>query len=122
MLLPIGALQFVRTLGQISNSHFLLLSADKAHSHEEDLRLTKDNPHLAIHGSFSFMTNFHAMHQYFVNHGGESLHTPYFSGLQVAAFIMGSTCVNNRTFSSPSIPTASRNCSDASAMKLPPPR
>ena len=91
MLLPIGALQFVRTLGEISNGHFLLLSADKAHSHEEDLRLTKDNPHLAIHGSFSFMTNFHAMHQYFVNHGGESLHTPYFSGLQVAAFIMGST-------------------------------
>lgn len=56
---------------------------------KEDLRLTKDNPHLAIHGSFSFMTNFHTMHQYFVNHGGESLHTPYFSGLQVAAFIMG---------------------------------
>lgn len=91
MLLPVGALHFIRTLQQISNNQFLLLSADKAHSHEEDLRLTKDNPHLAIHGSFSFMTNFHALHQYFVNHNGESLHTPYFSGLQVAAFLMGST-------------------------------
>ncbi|KAK8794170.1 hypothetical protein JH06_0410 [Blastocystis sp. subtype 4] len=98
VLLPVGALRFVRSLQKMSHNNFLLLSADKAHSHEEDMKLSKENPHMAIHGSFSFMTNFHAMHLYFVNNKGESYHTPYYSGLQVAAFVMGETPISEFQF------------------------
>lgn len=90
VLLPIGALRCVHTLQEISHNQFLLLTADKAHSHEDDLKLTKENPHLVTHGSFSFMTNFHAIREYVEHNGGCSYHTPYYSGLQVAAFVMGS--------------------------------
>lgn len=62
------------------------------------MKLSKENPHMAIHGSFSFMTNFHAMHLYFVNNKGESYHTPYYSGLQVAAFVMGETPISEFQF------------------------
>lgn len=91
VLLPIGALRLVRCLQRISHDQFLLLSADKAHAHEEDLCFTKGSPHIAIHGSFSFMTNFHALGLYFDNQHGMSFRTPYYSGLQVAAFVMGTT-------------------------------
>lgn len=73
----------------MSHDQFLLITADKAHSHEDDLKLTKENPHLVTHGSFSFMTNFHALREYFCSNGGTSYHTPYYSGLQVAAYVMG---------------------------------
>lgn len=89
VLLPIGALHFIHTLESLSRGKFVLLAADKAHSHEEDLRLTKENPHVAIHGSFSMMANFHALRQYFSDNRGTSFHTPYYTGLQVGAFVMG---------------------------------
>ena len=89
VLLPIGALECVRNLQSISNNQFLLLASDKAHSHQDDLKLTKDNPHLVTHGSFSFMTNFHAIREYILNNNGQSFHTPYYGGLQVAAFVIG---------------------------------
>ena len=90
VLLPIGAFRCIRHLQEISHNQFLLLVADKAHSHEDDLKLTKENPHLVTHGSFSFMSNFHAIREYILNNNGSSYHTPYYSGLQVAAFILGS--------------------------------
>ena len=98
VLLPIGALRLVRCLQHISHDHFLLLSADKAHAHEEDLCVTKGNPHLAIHGSFSFMTNFHALDLYFGNQQGVCFHTPYYSGLQVAAYVMGEMPISEFKF------------------------
>lgn len=91
VLLPLGALRFLRSLEALSHGQFLLITADKAHAHEEDLRLTKENPHIAIHGSFSMMANFHALRQVFLSRGGASFHTPYYTGLQVAAFAMGET-------------------------------
>ena len=84
-----GALRFLSHLQSLSHGHFLLLSADKAHAHAEDARLGKETPHLAIHGSFSFMSNFDALRVCVEALGGRSLHTPYYSGLQVAAFLTG---------------------------------
>ena len=132
VLLPLGALRFVRTLEALSRGAFVLLSADKAHAHEEDLRLTKENPHIAIHGSFSMMANFHALRQYFLARGGASFHTPYYTGLQVAAFALGAApldefqfawevgraaALRNRTCCWRSTRTASRSCSGAFATR-----
>ena len=89
ILLPLGAIRFLSHLRALSHNRFLLLSADKAHAHAEDARLGKETPHLAIHGSFSFMTNFDALRVCVETFGGRSLHTPYYSGLQVAAFLVG---------------------------------
>lgn len=36
------------------------------------------------------MSNFHALREYILNNNGSSYHTPYYSGLQVAAFVLGS--------------------------------
>ena len=35
--------------------------------------------------------NMHALRQVFLSRGGASFHTPYYTGLQVAAFAMGET-------------------------------
>lgn len=98
VLLPVGALRFVHALETLSNGNFVLIAADKAHAHEEDLRLTKENPHIATHGSFSMMANFHALRQYFLSRGGSSFHTPYYTGLQVAAFSLGETPLSEFQF------------------------
>ena len=72
VLLPIGAFRCIRHLQEMSHNQFLLLVADKAHSHEDDLKLTKENPHLVTHGSFSFMSNFHAIREYILNNNGKT--------------------------------------------------
>ena len=49
------------------------------------------DPHVAVHGSFSFMTNFHAVRLYALARGGFSLHTPYMDGFKCSAFVLDST-------------------------------
>ncbi len=47
------------------------------------------DPHVAVHGSFSFMVNFHAVKVYVSNRGGFSLATPFLDGFKCAAFLVG---------------------------------
>ena len=63
-------------------------TGDKAYGHEEELTGLRD-PHVAVHGSFSFMVNFHAVKVYVTNRGGFSLHTPYQDGFKCSAFLVG---------------------------------
>ncbi|KAK8789859.1 hypothetical protein WA158_006639 [Blastocystis sp. Blastoise] len=110
LLFPYGALSNISNLFKISHGDFIILCADKAYSQESDLLAIKGNPHLASHGSFSFMTNFHALSKYIEVRGGQSIFTPYIyicylyiymlfiyienfiiyiSGLKVGVFIAG---------------------------------
>jgi hypothetical protein len=57
-------------------------AGDKAYGHEEELTGLRD-PHVAIHGSFSFMVNFHAVKVYVANRGGFALQTPHLDGFKV---------------------------------------
>ena len=43
---------------------------------------------MAVHGSFSFMTNFHAVRLYSLARGGFSLHTPFMEGFKCSAFLL----------------------------------
>ena len=43
---------------------------------------------MAVHGSFSFMTNFHAVRLYTLARGGFSLHTPYMDGFKCSTFVL----------------------------------
>jgi len=70
LLIPIGALKAVRALNKLSNSKMLMISTDKGYTRLQDL----DNlgkPHIAFHGSFSMMVNFHAIKSYVERLGGE---------------------------------------------------
>ena len=91
LLFPYGALSNLSNLYKLSHGNFILFCADKAYSQESDLVAAKGNPHLASHGSFSFMTNFHSLAKYVEIRGGMSLFTPYISGLKVGVFIAGKT-------------------------------
>lgn len=66
LLLPIGALRSIRRLCRISNHRALVISGDKGNNHPEQFIGLAD-PHIAVHGSFSLMVNYHAIGAYFTN-------------------------------------------------------
>ena len=59
-LVPLGGLKLVKGLMQLSNGRLLLLAGDKGYNAEVDMKGLRD-PHIARHGSFSMMVNFHAV-------------------------------------------------------------
>jgi tetratricopeptide (TPR) repeat protein len=68
----------------------LLLAADKAIAHEEDLQLYQGPPTIEFHGPgcFSQMVNFDAIGKYFVGLGGEALKPDkHAAGLGICAFL-----------------------------------
>lgn len=66
----------------------LALVGDKAYAQEDELAGLRD-PHVAVHGSLSFMANLHASRLAVLASGGMSLHTPFFDGFKVAALLLG---------------------------------
>ena len=60
ILVPIGALRALRRLTAFSGGRCLCISGDKGHNSPEQFRGLMD-PHIAVHGSFSVMVNYHAI-------------------------------------------------------------
>lgn len=52
-----------------------MISGDKGNNNPEQFRGLMD-PHIAVHGSFSVMVNYHAIGAYFTSRGGFALHNP----------------------------------------------
>lgn len=75
LLLPIGALRALRCLTSFSNGRALVLSGDKGNNNHEQFRGLVD-PHVAVHGSFSVMVNYHAIGLYCTSRLGFVLHDP----------------------------------------------
>lgn len=75
VLVPIGALSAIERLGKLSSNRLLVLSGDKGNSNPDHFRGVSD-PHIAVHGSFSVMVNYHAIGVYFASRGGFALHSP----------------------------------------------
>ena len=89
LLFPVGALRAVQNLARIAGGRLLLLSGDKGYCHEEMLH-GREEPGMAIHGSFSMMVNYHALGQLFLDQGGEYLHTTQLApDLAVVACLLG---------------------------------
>eukprot|EP01138_Halocafeteria_seosinensis_P010471 gb/GECG01010691.1/.p1 GENE.gb/GECG01010691.1/~~gb/GECG01010691.1/.p1 ORF type:complete len:620 (+),score=83.99 gb/GECG01010691.1/:1-1860(+) len=59
-LIPNGAIQFLENAKEMTNNNALVLVGDKGYLFEEEL-LGHREPHVAMHGSFSMMVNFHAL-------------------------------------------------------------
>uniref|UniRef100_A0A0G4IAG9 Gfo/Idh/MocA-like oxidoreductase N-terminal domain-containing protein n=1 Tax=Chromera velia CCMP2878 TaxID=1169474 RepID=A0A0G4IAG9_9ALVE len=82
-LLPIGAIRMIRALLELSGGRFMMVVGDKAYRDDSEFKAVKD-PHIALHGSMSFMCNLHAIKLYFKALGGFYLDTPYRDTFQVA--------------------------------------
>eukprot|EP00466_Bigelowiella_natans_P008183 jgi/Bigna1/134792/aug1.26_g9500 len=88
ILIPVGGINCLRNLIDLTGGRLFFLSGDKAYNYENEMKGLRD-PHIAIHGSFSMMVNYDAVRYYFETRGGFSVHTPYQDGFKVAAFILG---------------------------------
>mmetsp|Transcript_12169 Transcript_12169/g.19778 ORF Transcript_12169/g.19778 Transcript_12169/m.19778 type:complete len:588 (+) Transcript_12169:582-2345(+) len=66
IVVPLGALRLIRNMVQFSSSpaETLVLSGDKGFHSVSGMDGSHENPQLAIHGSFSFMTNFHLIREF----------------------------------------------------------
>jgi trehalose-6-phosphatase len=60
LLVPIGALRALNRLTALSKGRVLVVSGDKGNNNPEFFRGLID-PHIAVHGSFSVMVNYHAI-------------------------------------------------------------
>ena len=64
-----------RRLTAFSHGRCIVISGDKGNNNPEQFRGLMD-PHIAVHGSFSVMVNYHAIGMYFTSRGGFALHNP----------------------------------------------
>lgn len=88
ILIPIGALRALRRLGQFSNGRALIISGDKGNNNPDQFLGLMD-PHIAVHGSFSLMVNYHAIGAWFTSRGGFALHNPQEeASLKVSTFVL----------------------------------
>lgn len=88
ILYPIGALRALRRLGKFSNNRLLVISGDKGNNNPDQFLGLMD-PHIAVHGSFSLMVNYHAIGAWFTSKGGFALHNPQEeASLKVSTFIL----------------------------------
>ncbi|CAM9189028.1 unnamed protein product [Discosporangium mesarthrocarpum] len=88
ILFPVGALRALRRLMSFSKNRALVISGDKGNNNPEQFRGLMD-PHIAVHGSFSVMVNYHAIGAYFTSRGGYALHNPQEeASLKVSAFVL----------------------------------
>lgn len=87
ILFPIGALRALRRLASFSGGRALVLSGDKGNNNHEQFRGLVD-PHVAVHGSFSVMVNYHAIGLYCTSRSGFVLHDPQEeASLKVSALV-----------------------------------
>ncbi len=88
ILVPIGALRAIRRLGAFSGGRAIVISGDKGNNNPEQFTGLSD-PHIALHGSFSLMVNYHAIGAWFTSRGGFALHNPQEeASLKVSTFIL----------------------------------
>ncbi|KAG6971239.1 hypothetical protein JG688_00004525 [Phytophthora aleatoria] len=88
ILVPIGAVSAIERLAALSKNGLVALSGDKGNNNPDHFRGVSD-PHIAVHGSFSVMVNYHAIGVYFASRGGFALHSPQEeASLKVSAFVL----------------------------------
>ncbi|KAG1688696.1 hypothetical protein DVH05_003133 [Phytophthora capsici] len=91
LLVPIGAITAIERLAALSKNGLVALSGDKGNNNPDHFRGVSD-PHIAVHGSFSVMVNYHAIGVYFASRGGFALHSPQEeASLKVSAFVLPAT-------------------------------
>lgn len=94
-LLPVGSLEAIENIKSFSKENIIFLVADKGNIDCNDFN-NLDDPSIAVHGSISFMVNFHALANFFQFIGGSHMITANsYTDLQIACF---NTKKNNKLF------------------------
>lgn len=75
VIFPLGALNCVRNLLNISGNNLVLISSDKGFTDMEFMLGLRDQEYAIHDGAFSFMVNYHALRLFFEQRGGSSFHT-----------------------------------------------
>ena len=87
-LFPIGALNAIEKIKAFSNKNTIFLVADKGNKELADFNDLGD-PSIALHGSISFMVNFHAIKNFVTLLGGvEYVGLNSYTDLQIGCFIV----------------------------------
>jgi Tetratricopeptide repeat len=89
LLLPLGGFAAMRTMLKLSNGRMAVFVGDKGYSRLNEMEGLRD-PHLALHGSLSFMVNLHSLRQFAKAHGGVVLQTPHYEGFKTSVLLFGS--------------------------------
>jgi tetratricopeptide (TPR) repeat protein len=93
-LIPIGALQCIENIKLFSKENAIFLVADKGNISLDDFTDIED-PNIAVHGSISFMVNFHALKTFFDLTNGVSMISPNaYTDLQVGCFMASNKSYN----------------------------
>ena len=86
---PNAGLDCLRFWQEFGNGRLLLLSSDRGATAPQSL-LHLDDPLPNLHGSFSFMVNFHAISRFVELAGGAALHAGHYQDhLQTAVYLFG---------------------------------
>lgn len=88
IIIPVGGIKLLKLLEEISNHQLMAIVGDKGYSNLNELNILRD-PHIALHGSFSFMVNFDAVSKYIVSRNGHYINTPYCDGFKVFTYFIG---------------------------------
>jgi SAM-dependent methyltransferase len=88
LLFPTAALELLGTMRELSGGRMLLLSSDKGDIREESLD-EQEVPDMSVHGSVSFMVNYHAIREWFRAAGGTFLQSPYEGRFCTVAALLG---------------------------------
>ncbi len=95
-LLPIGALSAIDNIRLFSKCNTVFLVADKGNAVISDF-FDIEEPNIAVHGSISFMVNFHALKTFFeLTNGISNIMISNNTDLQIACFITNKTSNSNK--------------------------
>lgn len=82
-VLPIGAFRLFEFLYEYSDGQLMCMIGDKGYHDASEFRGLARNPHIAIHGSISFMVNLHSIKLFFAAMNGFHVCTPYKDTFQI---------------------------------------
>lgn len=75
ILFPLGAFDVLRNLEALSGNRLVLISSDKAYTSVEEMTRFYQHEYARHDGAFSYMVNYHAIGQYFLNEQGKYFYT-----------------------------------------------
>jgi hypothetical protein len=108
LLIPTAAATLVDRLHALAGGRMLLLVGDKGYAYTREMegppppplgplpgspalpKPVSGDPHVALHGSFSLMVNFHALRSLAAAYGATVVGTPWVEGYKTAALLFGS--------------------------------
>ena len=93
-LIPIGALDLLSYLLDLTQGKLLLLATDKGYASVGDFE-GEEEPSLVFHGSFSFGVNFHALGLFAEKSGGKMLEIPMGEGIKSSVILWEKNNLNN---------------------------